>query len=363
MANPGPNLNASQFYITVGENMSSLDDQHTVFGIVSEGLETVMKINDAFTDQDGRPLQVIRIRHTLILDDPFPDPSGISVPSRSPSPKPEKHMLAEDFDIKDIPQDEETLTKMKEELAAKEARAREEILAVVDDLPDADVKPPDNVLFVCKLNPVTTSEDLEIIFSRFGNIISCEVIRDWKTKESLQYAFIEFEKPEQCEEAYFKMNDVLVDDRRIHVDFSQSVAKEKFKAAGGWKGYFSQKAAEMSGRGPKYESKNRGNNSKYDMLFEDDEDRRRSKRKRDDDSDSGSGRKRYKRDDKRRDNKRRSRSRSKERRRSRTPPRDNKRRSRSRSRDQKRNRDRDRRSRSRSRDRRSRSKSRDRKRR
>ena len=67
---------------------------------------------------------------------------------------------------------------------------------------------------------------------------SCEVIRDWKTKESLQYAFIEFELPEQCEEAYFKMNDVLVDDRRIHVDFSQSVAKEKFKAAGGWKGYF-----------------------------------------------------------------------------------------------------------------------------
>lgn len=122
-------------------------------------------------------------------------------------------------------------------------------------MPDADIKPPDNVLFVCKLNPVTTSEDLEIIFSRFGNIVQyvvivhiqldsltqscrCEVIRDWKTKESLQYAFIEFEAAEQCEEAYFKMNDVLVDDRRIHVDFSQSVAKEKFKAAGGWKGYF-----------------------------------------------------------------------------------------------------------------------------
>ncbi len=36
------------------------------------------------------------------------------------------------------------------------------------DLPDADVKPPDDVLFVCKLNPVTTEDDLEIIFSRFG---------------------------------------------------------------------------------------------------------------------------------------------------------------------------------------------------
>ena len=41
----------------------------------------------------------------------------------------------------------------------------------IGDLPDADVRPPDNVLFVCKLNPVTTSEDLEIIFSRFGSII------------------------------------------------------------------------------------------------------------------------------------------------------------------------------------------------
>ena len=40
----------------------------------------------------------------------------------------------------------------------------------VGDLPDADIKPPDNVLFVCKLNPVTQDEDLEIIFGRFGSI-------------------------------------------------------------------------------------------------------------------------------------------------------------------------------------------------
>ena len=41
----------------------------------------------------------------------------------------------------------------------------------VGDLPEADAKPPDNVLFVCKLNPVTTEEDLEVIFSRFGKIL------------------------------------------------------------------------------------------------------------------------------------------------------------------------------------------------
>jgi RNA recognition motif-containing protein len=45
-------------------------------------------------------------------------------------------------------------------------------LVQVGDIPDADVKPPDNVLFVCKLNPVTTDDDLRLIFSRYGKILS-----------------------------------------------------------------------------------------------------------------------------------------------------------------------------------------------
>lgn len=63
-----------------------------------------------------------------------------------------------------------------------------------------------------------------MIFSRFGKILSCEVIRDKRTNESLQYAFIEFENQKDCEQAYFKMQGVLIDDHRIHVDFSQSVS-------------------------------------------------------------------------------------------------------------------------------------------
>lgn len=53
----------------------------------------------------------------------------------------------------------------------KEAKARATILEIVGDIPDADMAPPENVLFVCKLNPVTTDDDLEIIFSRFGKIV------------------------------------------------------------------------------------------------------------------------------------------------------------------------------------------------
>ena len=73
----------------------------------------------------------------------------------------------------------------------------------------------------------TTDEDLETIFSRFGTIISCEVIRDKRTRDSLQYAFIEFENQKDCEQAYFKMQGVLIDDHRIHVDFSQSVSENR----------------------------------------------------------------------------------------------------------------------------------------
>lgn len=53
----------------------------------------------------------------------------------------------------------------------KEAKTRATILEIVGDIPDVDIAPPENVLFVCKLNPVTNDDDLEIIFSRFGKII------------------------------------------------------------------------------------------------------------------------------------------------------------------------------------------------
>ncbi len=60
------------------------------------------------------------------------------------------------------------------------------------DLPDAEIKPPENVLFVCKLNAITTDEDLEIIFSRFGDA-KADIVRDPLTGDSLNYAFVEFD--------------------------------------------------------------------------------------------------------------------------------------------------------------------------
>ncbi|XP_029449927.1 peptidyl-prolyl cis-trans isomerase-like 4 [Rhinatrema bivittatum] len=234
MVNNGNDQHGSQFLITTGENLDYLDGVHTVFGEVTEGMDVLKKINETFVDKEFVPYQDIRINHTVILDDPYDDPSDLPVPDKSPEP------TKEQLDSGRIGADEEiddskgrSAEEMDEILAEKESKTQAVLLEMVGDLPDADIKPPENVLFVCKLNPVTTDEDLEIIFSRFGSIKSCEIIRDWKTGESLCYAFIEFDKEEDCEKAYFKMDNVLIDDRRIHVDFSQSVAKVKWKGKGG----------------------------------------------------------------------------------------------------------------------------------
>ncbi|GAA5903421.1 hypothetical protein JCM6882_006544 [Rhodosporidiobolus microsporus] len=214
----------SQFFFTLAENLDYLDGKHAPFGKVIEGEDTLQQISEALTDQEGRPLRDIRIRHVIVLDDPFPDPEGLDVPPQSPVPTAAQLAslrVGDEEDIEDTGDPEELERQRRE----KEAKAQALTLEMVGDLPFADVAPPENVLFVCKLNNVTTSEDLELIFSRFGEILSCEIIRDAKTGDSLQYAFIEFRQREDAERAYLKMDNVLIDDRRIHVDFSQSVSK------------------------------------------------------------------------------------------------------------------------------------------
>ena len=67
---------------------------------------------------------------------------------------------------------------LKEETKKHETKRNELILEILEDIPDADIKPPENVLFVCKLNPVTQERDLESLFRRFGVIKSVDLIRD-----------------------------------------------------------------------------------------------------------------------------------------------------------------------------------------
>jgi len=231
MVHCGDNLVGSQFFITLGEDTTCSLDEHIVFGEIAEGHDVLLKLNETICDATHRPYQDIRITHTVILEDPYCDPDGLIVPDQSPKLPLEvlqSDRIGADEDITDNLDIQEFEEKRQE----KEAQARATILEIVGDLPSADIAPPENVLFVCKLNPVTNDDDLQIIFSRFGKIISCEVIRDKKSGNSLQYAFVEFDNQKSCEDAYLKMDNVLIDDRRIHVDFSQSVSKIKWLGKG-----------------------------------------------------------------------------------------------------------------------------------
>merc|ERR1711998_294099 len=123
--------------------------------------------------------ELVLIKHVYLLNDPFTDCLSEIKVLLSPEIV---HLSTQKIIL-----DSELLNKenMEEEVRIDNAENHSVILEMIGDLPIFDINPPCNVLFICKLNQITCENDLRLILSQYGGISWCDIIRDWKTGESL----------------------------------------------------------------------------------------------------------------------------------------------------------------------------------
>ena len=66
MANAGPNTNGSQFFIVTTDEAPWLDGKHTVFGRITDGMDSVDAIEGVETGAQDRPVEAVVIERVEV---------------------------------------------------------------------------------------------------------------------------------------------------------------------------------------------------------------------------------------------------------------------------------------------------------
>jgi len=76
-------------------------------------------------------------------------------------------------------------------------------------------------IFVAKLNYRTSVDQLNDLFSNYGNVTSCKIIMDRETGRSKGYGFVEMDNDEEANVAIEELNDFEFDGQTIVVKESK----------------------------------------------------------------------------------------------------------------------------------------------
>lgn len=158
------------------------------------------------------------------------------------------------------------------------------------DRDDESVNPGSN-LFVTGIHPRLSEEEVTRLFEKYGDVEKCNIMRDPHTKESRGFGFVKMVTPDQADAAKEGLQGEVIEGRTLSIEKARRSRprtptpgkyygppkREDFRGGRGGRfygdryddrrGYGGRRGGDDYGRGPRYDSYDRGYERNYDRGY------------------------------------------------------------------------------------------------